>query len=280
MAKLIILKGLPGSGKTTWAREQKGYKRVNKDDLRAMLDNSVHTKSNEKFLLKVRDFIVRLALQERVNIICDDTNFNPVHEKTLREIAKANGSLVEVKEFDTSIEECIERDAKRLNPVGEAVIRGMANQYSVPQKYDNPEHLPRAVICDIDGTISEGRHRSPYDWAKVGGDEPIKKVIDVVTTVARGKHLIFLSGRDSVCANQTATWITEHFPDLKLFESTHLYMRQEGDMRKDYIVKNELFDQYVRGKYHVDCVFDDRDQVVKLWRDLGLQCFQCNYGNF
>jgi predicted ABC-type ATPase len=67
MTTLYMTKGLPGSGKTTWAKEMvsksKGsVKRVNKDDLRAMLDAGEWSKENEKFVLKVRDFIIEKAL--------------------------------------------------------------------------------------------------------------------------------------------------------------------------------------------------------------------------
>jgi hypothetical protein len=57
-------------------------------------------------------------------------------------------------------------------------------------------------------------------------------------------------------------------------------MREYGDQRKDSIVKAEIFDQEIRGRYHVVAVFDDRDQVVRMWRSLGLTVFQVAEGNF
>ena len=57
-------------------------------------------------------------------------------------------------------------------------------------------------------------------------------------------------------------------------------MRATGDNRNDAIVKNEIFDTYIRDKWNVVCVLDDRDRVVKRWRELGLACFQVNYGAF
>ena len=61
-----MLKGLPASGKSTYAKKlaNKGWTRVNKDDLRAMLNDGKWSRSNEKFVLKVRDFIVADALSE------------------------------------------------------------------------------------------------------------------------------------------------------------------------------------------------------------------------
>jgi hypothetical protein len=57
-------------------------------------------------------------------------------------------------------------------------------------------------------------------------------------------------------------------------------MRPAGDMRKDAIVKRELFDRHVRDRYDVTCILDDRSQVVDMWRSLGLTCLQVAPGEF
>ena len=46
------------------------------------------------------------------------------------------------------------------------------------------------------------------------------------------------------------------------------------DFRKDSIIKKEFFDEFVKDRFNVLTVFDDRNQVIKVWRDLGLTCFQ------
>lgn len=134
MAKIIILKGLPGAGKSTWAIDQvmqsKGQvKRVNKDDLRSMLDAGEWSTENEKFICEVRDLIIQRALFYKHDIIVDDTNFNPEHEKAFRNFASIQGAEVEVIEFDTPLEVCIQRDAARTNTVGREVIERMYNKY-------------------------------------------------------------------------------------------------------------------------------------------------------
>ena len=58
-------------------------------------------------------------------------------------------------------------------------------------------------------------------------------------------------------------------------------MREEGDFRKDSIVKEEFYNDVIRDKYFVKYILDDRDQVVEMWRKkLNLPCFQINYGPF
>lgn len=133
MQKIFILKGLPGSGKSTWAKElcarDTDWKRVNKDDLRAMI-GCKHTKGNENFILMIRDTFIFHALTEGYSVIVDDTNFHPKHEEAIRGIATGFNVEVEVVEFATSIDECIRRDADRIGRgyVGEEVIRRMAKE--------------------------------------------------------------------------------------------------------------------------------------------------------
>lgn len=57
-------------------------------------------------------------------------------------------------------------------------------------------------------------------------------------------------------------------------------MRPEGDIRKDSIVKREIFENYIRDYYNIQFVLDDRNQVVEMWRSLGLKCLQVAEGDF
>ncbi len=123
MNKIIMCRGLPASGKSTWAKAQVDasggrIKRVNRDDLRLMIDNGSWSKSNEKFIVAVRNQIIREALLRFNDVIVDDTNLTEWHEKDLRSLA---GSLLfpamqEIKEFDTPYEECVRRNALREGP--------------------------------------------------------------------------------------------------------------------------------------------------------------------
>jgi hypothetical protein len=60
----------------------------------------------------------------------------------------------------------------------------------------------------------------------------------------------------------------------------HLYMRPEGDMRKDAIVKLEIFDNEIRDNYDVQFALDDRNQVVEAYRSIGLTVLQVADGEF
>lgn len=281
MSTLLMLKGLPASGKSTYAKElveKHDWYRVNKDDLRAMVHNSRWGKEREKFILHWRNEIIKDSLGGYKNVVVDDTNFAPKHEATLRAIATVHKVEFEVKFFDVPVEECIKRDLGRLNSVGEKVIRQMYNQYLRPDNdYFPPEDMPPAIICDIDGTLAHMRDRGPFEWEKVGGDILDDAVASVVHNFKNnGFGIVLLSGRDSVCRPQTEEW-------LKSFDIPydHLYMRESGDMRKDNIVKRELFDKHIRDSYQIEFVLDDRNQVVDMWRyELGLKVLQVEDGDF
>lgn len=138
--------------------------------------------------------------------------------------------------------------------------------------------LPRAVLVDIDGTLAYRCDRSPFDWARVGEDTPNTPIIKLVRVLARTSnfHIIVMSGRDEICRPQTALWLDRyHVP----FNALH--MRRHKDKREDAIVKRELYEQHVHGRYTVRWVIDDRNQVVDMWRNqLGLTVLQCADGDF
>lgn len=134
MLEIIMLRGIPASGKSTWAKEQLTkypgkYKRINKDDLRAMLDNDQWSKENEEFVIELRDWVVWNGLARNFSIIVDDTNFNHEHEKVLREIARSMRAQFRIIDFDVPLEVALERNAKRDKPVPEDVIQRMYKQY-------------------------------------------------------------------------------------------------------------------------------------------------------
>ena len=288
MPKIIMTKGLCGSGKTTWAIEQvkngKGkVKMVGKDELRKMLDAGNWSGSNEHFVLHVRDFIVSEALGMNCDIIVSDTGFAPAHEERLKQIAKEHNATFEINDSFCSvpIEECIKRDLKRPDSVGEKVIRDMARQYLEPKvevpKFDGS--LPMVALFDIDGTLALSPHRSPYDFSRVSEDQKNVPIVLLAERIVKHScRVIFVSGREEICRKETEEWLKKN---INLDgQEVELHMRPEGDRRKDVIIKKEIYEREIKGKYNVWLVVDDRNQTVEGWRALGLTCLQCDEGNF
>ena len=279
--KVLILRGLPASGKSTYAKElvskDHNWVRVNKDDLRAMMNGGVFSRKLEEQIVITERELAENALKLGKNVVIDDTNFNLAHERYFSQLARYYKAEFEVKFFDTPLEECIERDNKRPNGVGEAVIRKMHNQYLKPQPavYEHNKNLRTAILCDIDGTLAHMKNRSPYDWGRVDTDE-VDPTIKNLLNVLKDKYFIILaSGRDEICREKTEKWLRGNDIPYGM-----LLMRPEGDIRKDSIIKRILFENYIRDYYNIQFVLDDRNQVVEMWRSLGLKCLQVQEGDF
>lgn len=264
MRKIIMLKWLPASGKTTRAKEMlekypNQYKRVNKDDLRAMLDDGVYMKGTEKFILAVRDMVIMWALKINKSVIVDDTNLNPIHYERLEKLASDNGARFEIKEFDVSVDECIKRDRNRQNSVGKDIILGMFHKWIV-WKINKPNPNGKIVICDVDWTLAQITDRSPYDWDKVDTDivvEPVKMMVEAFQK--KGYKIAIFTWRDWSCEEKTIGWLQDNNIYFDYF-----YIRKEWDNRRDYIVKKEFLDDFK--KEDIFAVIDDRPQVIRMWQ--------------
>lgn len=141
MPTLYILRGLPASGKTTLAMrmvKEDGVKRVNRDDLRAMIDGGEYNPIYEKLIVMVENTVVWIALMSQNDVVVDDTNLKPQRVNELTFIAGMCGATTKVIELNTPVEECVRRDASREKPVGASVIRQMHEyQQEIEKKQEN-----------------------------------------------------------------------------------------------------------------------------------------------
>lgn len=288
MPKVTILKGLPASGKSTWAKEQVKYDKntviVNRDSLRRMR-GEYWIPSQEDMITEWEDDCIVDALNHGHNVIVDATNLNDnrslarikTWKNRVNEITNVSHEFIHFTNVD--VDECIRRDANRVESVGKEVIMNMYNKYLKPDpvEYIEDETLPHCIICDVDGTLALMNGRGPFDWDRVGEDSLNHAIWDILRMFKDGDTEIFLfSGRDAVCRPQTVEWLNKR--DVPY---TDIYMRPEGNTEDDRIIKKQMFEDTIRGKYYCDFVLDDRDKVVRMWREeLGLTCLQVNYGNF
>jgi predicted kinase len=290
MRKVILMKGLPGSGKSTLAKKiiaenPEMYKRINRDDLRAMFDNGMTSQNNEKFVKKVRDLLIVKSLEEGKSVVIDDTNLSETNLRRVSQLVQEYNSKfdekveVEVREVNTDLATCIERDALREKPVGEKVIRKMHRQFfkDTPEyRVQNPA-LPKAIICDLDGTLALMNGRNPFDASKCDEDEINTPVANVLRNYKKlGFQILLVSGREDRYEAPTLRFLEKHEIEYDV-----LIMRKTKDSRKDSIIKTEIYNESIKDNYFVEFVLDDRNQVVDTWRnELKLPCFQVYYGDF
>lgn len=286
--KLLCLRGLPASGKTTYARKlaNKGWVRVNKDDLRAMLHNSHFSKSNEAFILSLRDEIIIRGLVSGKNVVVDDTNLDPRHVDQFKSIASEFLADYEEEFFDTPVEECIRRNSLREKPVPENVIWDMYHRYLQPPTTQIPveeDDREEAIIVDVDGTLAHiVNGRSPYDASRAMEDE-LDDAVSVITAMAyqNGYKVIILTGRNEEHRQVTEEWLKANGVQYdELYTRLNSDVDENGKQLEDSIVKERLYRTHVEPRFNVKFVLDDRNRVVQKWRSLGLKCFQVAEGNF
>ena len=138
---------------------------------------------------------------------------------------------------------------------------------------------PNAIICDIDGTLAIHQGRSPYDLTKVLEDGFNYNLWYLI----KDQNIIFLSGREGKeqVRKDTIEWLKKYTGIIHDdFYMDRLIMRAEDDQRNDAIIKSEIYDNEIEPHFNIIAVYEDRDRVVKMWRDKGLFCMQVNYGDF
>lgn len=142
MAKLVMLRGLPASGKSTYALKlvMQGYKRINADDLRLMIDNGLYSKANEKFVTDTMQTMAALALQNNLNVVYDNTSFNPFHVRWAKSLCQELRCELEIVDMKTPLDVCIQRDLERTKGrVGKDVIMKMYNRYFINGEFPKVE---------------------------------------------------------------------------------------------------------------------------------------------
>ena len=154
-------------------------------------------------------------------------------------------------------------------------------------KEEKGQEMKPAFIFDIDGTIADCSHRLEHiqkdnpDWdtfySLCVNDKPIDNVCHLLRAIPMNFEIIFITGRSEKWRGHTTNWIGRIFWG---FRPALILMRADGDHRPDYVIKKEIYDEYIKDKYNVVGVFEDRDQVVKMWRELGLTCYQVADGSY
>lgn len=146
--------------------------------------------------------------------------------------------------------------------------------------------MKKAIIVDLDGTLCDVEHRvefvkmNPINWKEFNErmihDPIIHWCLELIIAMKKqGYQILFVTGRGEDYREHTETWLKKNQVNYDL-----LLMRAIGDFREDDDVKESLYRENIERNYQVLFVVDDRQSVVKRWRELKLICLQCDWGNF
>jgi len=274
-----MLRGVPGSGKSTWAKEfiknNPGYVRTNNDEIRLEMFNRVFDKNDTKAVDAERNRVIKETLDNGLSIVIDNTNLSPKREDEYKTLAKKYGAEFKIQCFmHVPLRDCLANNYKRPNPVGEKIIKDMYRQFVEPLLKPTPveyvEGLEDVYVCDMDQTLSLMKGiRGPFEWHKVNLDLPNIPVVKLIQKLAKTNKIIIMSGRDGCCRDLTIEWLNQH--EVPFFE---LHMRAMNDSRKDSTVKEELYKSKLQYRFNILGWFDDREAVCELVYSLGLPLFR------
>ena len=306
MKKIIILQGPPACGKSTRAQEllvKYGSDKaviVCRDSIREAC-GEYWVPSRENYISDIEKGAVIAALEHDMIPIIDATNLNPKTIEKWKKIAADYNAETEWIEVVESYQEALKRDSNpdRKRPVGKKVLRNFYTKYypyliasmSDDRKMLEWDGKPKAIIVDIDGTLALRTNRSPFDYEKACGDNAEFRMCDIIKGLIESERMyevFFVTGREDIgeCRRITEEWLEDHVYSKRGHsgflpkENWTLLMRAKDDHRSDEIVKREIYENKIAPWFDVVAVFDDRDRVVKMWRELGLLCLQPYYGDF
>jgi predicted kinase len=294
---ITLTTGLPGSGKSTWAKAEVAQSdgqivRVNMDDILAMLGYGPTTSREEATVVqKIQDQAILAAVKLGKDVIVDNTHLNKTIPNRIKKLFDGEVEF-KVQDFTSiNIETCIERDSQRSKPVGEKVIRDMAKQLNRAWRltaegmnvveYPLDPYIPDldaslAVVFDIDGTLAEHVARNPYDYDRLHTDAVFEEIKFLAQLYFDADYNVFIvSGRPDSHRNQTLAWLYKN-----KIPFDELFMRRATDKRDDRDVKHEIFNTELRYKYNTELWIDDRNRVVNRMRKLGIKVLQVNDGDF
>ena len=315
---VVVMQGLPASGKSTWARrysEDTGAIRLNLDEIRLMMGfgqgSGRWSKVLEKVAFETQIQALKTAVDQGHGVVIDNTHVVKSMPDAYKAALSRKMVRFRVQSFiGVDWETCVQRDADREGqvPVGPEVItrlwanhkRAIAGGWALTDEWMNApvgaapielagiepyvvvEGTQKAILVDLDGTLFKMNGRGPHEYHRVEEDLVDPTVHEVVKwAAAQGYAILLLSGRPAGVKGFDVRAATVRALAKGGVSYDELWMREAGDFRKDNIVKVEIFNREIRSNYDVLVSLDDRNQVVDVYRDgLGLACWQTAPGAF
>lgn len=306
--KIIYTVGIPGCGKSTFISELFQHSPHNywvvcpdkiRESLTAIPEKDIQKKYYESpdqnlYHRRMNDIMIdqiykglekgKIILLDRTHLLRDDIN-----------MLKQFNVLCKPVIFDIDLNITKERNGSRTRVVPDEVIDKMFQRFRdikkkmtedpeyfsfkpVPLENDMDSKKKRVILVDIDGTLAEKGKRNPFDEKRVSEDEPRMNIINLANLYYEaGYKIIFTSGRTSNCFGDTLIWLNDYL-DFYI-PADDLLMRDPKDSRPDWMVKEDMWREIIKN-HRIQLLIDDRNQVVRRARSLGLEVLQVQNGDF
>jgi hypothetical protein len=254
-------------------------------------------KEREDTITKMMNNQIWTALENGFSVVADNTHLRKGYISSYKQF----GVELEIEVVDCSVGQAIERDLLRSKRVGEGIIKKQEKELKELLGYgghifneidihnlelrglmDTCKKAPwdgwkqDVVIFDVDGTLSLKGNRGAFDYSKVREDDRNNDVAHLHQELDPDMGIIVCTGREGtdVCKENTIEWL-----DMNGLNYKKIYFRGAGDMRKDFIVKAEMW-RDIQKKFNIIAMFDDRKQVVNFARKLGYTVCQVENNTF
>ena len=146
--------------------------------------------------------------------------------------------------------------------------------------------MSRGIIVDLDGTLADVSHRvhhvqkEPKDkksFNSLMGEDGLNHWCFELSEAmrSRGYKIILITGRPEKYRDDTVAWL-----EREKIVYDELYMRPRHAGVPDSLVKKDIYRKLIRDRMEIVFVVEDRLSVVRMWREMGLVCLQCDWGDF
>ena len=144
------------------------------------------------------------------------------------------------------------------------------------------------VIFDVDGTLMNVEHRRKFvdgsqqvDWkmfeAETVNDTRNEHIFEIAENMHDAGHsIVIVSARKERQRELTEKQLSATMGVFWDF----MFMRPDDSFEPDHQFKQRVLDELIRADWKPDMVFDDRNQVVDMWRANGIPCLQVAPGDF
>lgn len=254
-----MLRGLPASGKTTWAKKQLdlgGYFRISLKDIE---ENIIGKNSKKRKMLARkyrREMVEDIMSNNKGNIILDDYNLSINFEREIEKLCLEYGYdfILNDSFLEVSVKECVGRDLKRHDSIGQHKIQKLYNELIAPKYQRNLESnfkKKRAVIVSLDKT------------PRLEPNYFILSIIDSLQETFGGVYLDVIFLVNSHNCNEFTEWADKYLIDYSKVITRDISEEPSiTDFKLQEILK-------IEEEYAILGIIEENEVIATTWEQMG-----------